>query len=71
MSRYRIGEREDNWILRDRKGRLELWENEESGKWGVYLYESEWQDEHWLLHAIRGSENSARQVFSTVSAILG
>ena len=71
MSRYRIEEREGDWILRDREGRLELWENGKSRNFGVYLYENEGRDEDWLLHAIRGSENSARQVFNTVSAILG
>jgi len=71
MSDYTVGESEGDWILRERKGHLELWENMKSGNLGVYLYENEGRGENWLLHAIRGSEDGAREVFNTVSAILG
>jgi hypothetical protein len=70
MSKCDIDDIDGDWKLKDRNGRLEIWENLKSGYFGVYLYEHEKRDEWFILHAIRGGEEAAREVFDIVSDIL-
>ena len=67
MSDFAIGDMEDGWILKKREGRVELWFNNESGYYGIYLYENVQQPEpQWLLHAVRKTEEEANNIFDTV-----
>ena len=74
MSHYRIGERDSEypeWVVRDRKGRLELWESEKTRIFVVYLYLNVMQeDDYPFLYAIRRTENAARELLDTFSRIL-
>lgn len=66
MSAEPVGGRTDDWILAERNGNVELWHNDESGKWGVYLYEHERQDEPFVLWGLRATEADAREIFHKV-----
>ncbi len=59
-------------IVVKREGRVGMWHNQESGRYGVYLYEHEgWrEDEPWLLFAIRNSEEGALEIFDAVASLL-
>lgn len=72
MSNLKIGDIEKPvpWKLIARDGRVELYENLQTGKWGVYLYEHEGMDEHWLAWSIRNTEDAAREVFDTIARLL-
>jgi hypothetical protein len=72
MTDYKIGEthRINGWILRERKGHLELWYNPKSGNYSTELYEHEMLDENMLLHAIRHYKKDAYEMFYLVSDII-
>jgi hypothetical protein len=72
MTNYQVGEthRINRWELKRRNGRLELWYNPKTGNYSIELYEHEMYDEDMLLHAIRGNEEAAYNMFNIVSDIL-
>lgn len=72
MSSYSIGQRDEwGWELIRRTGLVEMWHSEESGNYGVYLYEQE-NTNVWLVHAIRGSRDAADNSFyGVVSLVMG
>ena len=70
MSRYNVCDFDGDWHLIRREGGVEIWHNGKSGKYGVYLYEHEQQDEHWLLYAVRDTEVDALEKFNAVASLL-
>lgn len=70
MSDYAIGDMEYEWSLEKRDGQVELWYNDKSGYYGVYLYEHSQQSEDWILHVVRKTEDEAEKIFYTVADML-
>ncbi len=75
MSELNIGEFESEgvWQLRDRRGRVELYQNHlvtdwsDGAVWRVFVYPNEKREEKWYLcGAFKGTEQDARQQFSQI-----
>jgi len=69
MSKYPINGTEGDWQLLKREGKVEMWYNNKSTRFGVYLYERE-TDDDWRLHAIRINRQDAEQLFQAVVNIV-
>ena len=70
ISNRNVCDIEGDWHLVKRNGKLEMWHNRNTDKWGVYLYEHEQQDEYWLLYGIRDSEEDALEKFDLIVSLL-
>lgn len=68
----RIGDAYEGWRLVRSERNLQMWQNIESRRFGIYLYESPPRepDEEWLLHVIRARRDDADKLFDAVLSLL-
>ena len=70
MSDFTIGDNEYGWTLVARNRNVELWHNDESGNYGVYLYEHVTLSDGPIMHVIRKNKKDAEEIYAIVANLL-